>query len=347
VAPADRGGVGTARAEALGRIEAAHHVSWFRLPWGAILKRTLRSFSLDACTDLAAGLTYFAVLSLFPAIIALVSILGIIGQSKAGINALFGMVEQLAPGSLNAVKAPIENVVASPAAGWALAIGVVGAIWSASGYVGAFGRALNRVYGVAEGRTAFSLRRVQLGVTLASLVLIAVVAVLLVVSGPLASAIGDALHLGQTVQVVWAIVKWPVLVVALVLLVALLYYATPNVRQTRFRWLTTGSLTAIVLLAIVSALFALYVANFGNYNRTYGSLAGIIVFLLWIWIANVILLLGSELDSEIERVRQLVSGIDADAVLHLPLKSARTFAKREDAAAADILAARAIRRRYR
>jgi membrane protein len=323
------------------------HVSWFRLPWGFILKRTLRSFTVDACTDLAAGLTYFAVLSLFPAMIALVSILGLIGQSEAGINALFGIVEQVAPGSLDAVKEPIVNLASSPASGWALVIGIVGAIWSASGYVGGFGRALNRVYRVPEGRPALSLRLTQLAVTIAALILIAVVAVMLVISGPVATAIGDVLGVGETVQVVWSVAKWPVLIVALVLLVALLYYATPNVRETRFRWLTTGSFTAIVLLGIASALFALYVANFGNYDRTYGSLAGIIVFLLWLWIANVVLLLGAELDSEIERARELVSGIEADVEIKLPLKSTKALAKAEDASAGDVLAARAVRRRYR
>lgn len=340
-------GVGTPRAEAVGRIERMHRVSWFRLPWGFILKRTFRSFTLDACTDLAAGLTYFAVLSLFPAMIALVSILGLIGQSQSGIDALFGVVEQLAPGTLDAVKGPIEELAASPASGWGLAVGIVGAVWSASGYVGGFGRALNRVYGVQEGRTVFSLRPVQLGVTLIALVLLALMAVLLVVSGPVATAIGDALHVGSSVEVVWSIAKWPVMIVAVVLLVALLYTATPNVKQPKFRWLTTGSFAAIIVLGIASALFAFYVANFSSYNKTYGALAGVIVFLLWLWIANVALLLGAELDSEIERARQLVSGIEADSVLYLPLKSDKAIAKARDAASADILAAREVRKRFR
>ncbi|WP_085367542.1 YihY/virulence factor BrkB family protein [Leifsonia sp. NCR5] len=340
-------GVGSSRAEAVGRIERMHHVSWFRLPWGFILKRTFRSFSLDACTDLAAGLTYFAVLSLFPAMIALVSILGLIGQSQAGIDALFQVVEELAPGTLDAVKGPIENLAASPASGWGLVVGIVGAIWSASGYVGGFGRALNRVYGVREGRTVFTLRPVQLGVTVAALVLIALMAVMLVVSGPVATAIGNAIGVGTTVEVVWSIVKWPIMIFAIVLLVALLYSATPNVKQARFRWLTTGSFAAIIVLGIASALFAFYVANFGSYDKTYGALAGIIVFLLWIWIANVALLLGAELDSEIERARQLVSGIEADTVLRLPLKSDQAIVKARDAESTDILAAREIRKRYR
>ncbi|MFF1635388.1 YihY/virulence factor BrkB family protein [Leifsonia sp. NPDC058248] len=347
MAVADSGSSGSPRAKAVGRIEGMHRVSWFKLPWGFILKRTMRSFTTNATTDLAAGLTYFGVLSLFPAMIALVSILGLIGQSTAGIDALFGVVEQLAPGTLDAVRAPIENLASSPASGWALAIGIVGAVWSASGYVGGFGRALNRIYGAPEGRGVVSLRGTQLGVTIAALLLVALIALMLVVSGPVATAIGDALGIGETVQVVWSVLKWPVLVIALVLLVALLYYATPNVRQTRFRWLTTGSFAAIVVLGVASALFAFYVANFGSYDKTYGTLAGIIVFLLWIWIANVALLLGAELDSEVERARELVSGIEADTELRLPLASSKALAKARDAADADILAAREVRRRYR
>lgn len=318
-----------------------------RLPWGYVLKRTLRSFGQHACTDLAAGLTYFGVLSLFPAMIALVSILGLVGQSKSGIDALFGMVEELAPGMLAVVKQPIESLTSSPATGWALVIGVIGAIWSASGYVGGFGRALNRIYGVREGRTAFALRPVQLGVTLASLVLIAVVAVLLVISGPIAEALGNAIGVGEAAKTAWSILRWPVVVVALVLLVALLYSATPNVRQPRFRWLTAGSVVAIVALGIASALFAFYVANFGSYNKTYGALAGIIVFLLWIWIANVVLLLGAELDAEIARARELVRGVEVERDWSRPLKSDKAIVAAQDAEAADILAARAIRRRYR
>jgi membrane protein len=244
------------------------------------------------------------------------------------------------------VKGPIEQLSSSPATGIALAIGIVGAIWSASGYVGAFGRALNRIYGVQEGRTIWTLRPVQLGVTVATLVLVSLMALLLVISGPVATAIGDALGLGDTVQVVWSVLKWPVLVIALMLLTALLYYATPNVRLPRFRMLTTGSIAAIIVLGVASALFGLYVANFGNYDRTYGSLAGIIIFLLWMWIANVALLLGAELDVEVERARELTAGTDAGEAVRLPLKSTAAIVKAQDAVAADILASRDVRRRY-
>jgi membrane protein len=188
---------------------------------------------------------------------------------------------------------------------------------------------------------------VQLGVTLASLVLVALVAVLLVVSGPIAEALGNAIGVGEAAKTAWSILRWPVVVFALVLLVALLYSATPNVKQPRFRWLTPGAVVAIVALGIASALFAFYVANFGSYNKTYGTLAGIIVFLLWIWIANVVLLLGAVFDAEIARTRELVRGVHVEEGRALPLKSDKAIVKAEDADAADILAARAIRRRFR
>lgn len=322
-------------------------IPWVRLPWGFILKGTLRGFTRDACTDLAAGLTYFAVLSLFPAMIALVSILGFVGQSRSGIDALFSLVNSVAPGMLDVVREPIQALAESPATGWALAIGIVGAVWSASGYVGGFGRALNRIYKVEEGRTAFTLRPAQLGVTLASLALIAVVAVLLVVSGPIATAIGDAVGLGDVAQTTWSVLRWPIVVLALVVLVALLYGVSPNVRYPRFRWLTTGSIVAIVVVGVASVLFAFYVANFGSYDKTYGALAGIIVFLLWIWITNVALLLGAELDREVERAREILAGEEAEYGLGLPLKSESAIAKAREAEAGIVLAARELRKSQR
>ncbi|WP_431219648.1 YihY/virulence factor BrkB family protein [Leifsonia xyli] len=344
--PTDRGGVGSDRAKAMRRIEDHNSLPWYRLPWGFILKRTMRSYSTDQATDLAAGLTYFGVLSLFPALLALVSLLGIVGQSQAGIDALFGMVNDLAPGMTDVLKGPIESLASSPATGWALAIGIVGAVWSASGYVGAFGRALNRVYGVQEGRTFIALRPVQLGVTLLALVGVSLLALLLVVSGPVLEFLGGFIGLSEAFVAAWNVLRWPVVVIVIVLLVAVLYASTPNVKHTRFRWLTPGSIAAIVVLGIASAGFAFYVGNFGNYDKTYGTLAGIIVFLLWIWIANNALLFGAELDSETERARELVAGIEADDVLRLPLKSDKALVKRREVHAGDILAAREIRRRY-
>lgn len=312
--------------------------------WTYPLKRSLHAFSANQCTDLAAGLTYFAVLSLFPAVLALVSILGLFGQSEAGTAALLDIAGQLVPSSsLEFVRGVIEQFIASPAVGWGLVIGIVGAIWSASGYVGGFGRALNRMYGVAEGRTVWRLRPVQLGVTVVVLVVIALIGVALIVSGPVASAIGEAIGLGDTVLTVWSIVKWPLIAVAIVFLVALLYHATPNVKPPRFRWLSLGAVTALVVLVVASVAFGFYLGNFANYDKTYGSLAGVVIFLLWIWIANLALLFGAQLDIELQRARQLADGVHAEEQLRVTLRSDAAIIARADKDAKDALEGRRLR----
>jgi membrane protein len=314
------------------------------IPWGFVFRSALRAFSRDKCTDLAAALTYFGVLSLFPALLALVSILGLIGQGRSGTAALLQIADQLAPGStMSLIRGPIEHFASNPAAGLALVVGILGAIWSASGYVGAFGRALNRIYGVTEGRTTLRLRGMQLAVTISTLILVTVITLILVLSGPVARAIGEAIGAGETLQTVWAIVKWPVLAIALVLAIAILYGATPNVRRPRFRFLSAGACLAVVILGVATVAFGFYIANFSHYDREYGSLAGVIIFLLWIWIANVALLFGAEFDVAVERGRELAAGRSAETELLLPLKSSKRIRKAEDQRAAEILAARRIR----
>ena len=221
--------------------------------------------------------------------------------------------------------------------------GLVIALWSASGYVGAFGRAMNRIYEIEEGRPFWKLRPVQLGVTVVAVVLVAVVAVILVVSGPVTDAIGQALGLGEAVRVVWEIAKWPILAIIVIVIIALLYHATPNAKQPKFRWISLGALLAILVLVIASAGFALYVANFSNYDRTYGSLAGAIVFLLWLWIANNALLFGAEFDAEIERGRELEAGIPAEERIQLPPRDTRKIDKAEQKEKEDIELGRRIR----
>ncbi|MDN4613985.1 YihY/virulence factor BrkB family protein [Leifsonia sp. F6_8S_P_1B] len=287
--------------------------------WKHVFKRTVREFSTDQCTDMAAALTYFGVLSLFPGILALVSLLGVIGQGKKAADQLLQILQQVAPGSTaQLLREPIQNAVNSPAAGISLVLGIVLAIWSASGYVGAFSRAMNRIYEIDEGRPFWKLRPTQLLVTVITLVLVGICAVILVVSGPVTRAIGDALGLGTAPQVVWEIVKWPLLLVIVVLVIAVLYYATPNAKQPRFRWISMGAIIAILVLAVATFLFGLYVATFANYAKTYGSLAGVIVFLLWVWIANLALLFGAEFDAETERGRQLQAGMEAEETIQLP-----------------------------
>ncbi|APF34949.1 YihY/virulence factor BrkB family protein [Microbacterium paludicola] len=287
--------------------------------WKHVLKRTVREFSRDQCPDLAAGLTYYAVLSAFPGLLAVFSLLGVIGQGQQAADAVLDIVGQVAPGgAAGTLRGPIEEMATSPAAGFALISGIVLALWSASGYVGAFSRAMNRIWEIDEGRPFIKLKPQQLGVTLLAVALVVVALVLLVVSGPVAEAIGDAIGLGSTAVLVWQIAKWPVLAFIVVLLVAVLYYFGPNAKQPKFRWISAGAVIAIVVLAIATAGFGIYVANFSNYERTYGSFAGVIVFLLWLWITNLALLFGAEFDAELERGRELQAGMPAEETIQLP-----------------------------
>lgn len=298
--------------------------------WKFAAKRTLAEFSDDQCTDLAAGLTYYAVLSVFPAAIALISLVGVFGQGPSTVNALLKILQQVGAGSIaTTVRPALEQLSSSKSAGVGLVIGIVAALWSASGYVGAFGRAMNRIYEIGEGRPFWKLRPVQLVITLIAVVLIALVGLSLVVTGSLATAIGDSLGLSSTVVTVFSIAKWPILVAVVIVIIAILYYATPNVRQPKFRWMSVGAFTALVVWVVASVLFGLYVANFSSYDKTYGSLAGVIVFLLWLWLTNLALLFGAELDSEMERSRQLQAGLKAEDDLQLPPRDDRKLLKRD------------------
>ena len=301
-----------------------------------VLRKTAREFSNDQCTDMAAALTYYAVLSLFPALVVVVSLLGVFGQRKRTGDTVLQIVGQLGPSSaVETLRQPIQQLVDSPSAGFALAIGVIGALWSASGYVGAFGRAMNRIYEITEGRPVWKLRPMRLLITLAGLVMAAAVALMLAVSGPLATAVGNAIGAGSAARTAWSVARWPVILIFAILAVAILYYATPNVRQPRFRWISVGAAVAIGTWILASLLFGLYVSKFGSYNKTYGALGGVIVFLLWLWITNLSLLFGAELDSELERGRELQAGMPAENHLQLPLRDDRGVRKRQQKAEQD------------
>ncbi len=312
--------------------------------WKYILKKTLREFSKDQCTDLAAALTYYAVLALFPALLALVSLLSLFGQGQQGTNALMGIVKDVAPSAAGTLQGVITQLTASHAGGIGLIIGLAGALWSASGYIGAFGRAMNRVYEIDEGRPFYKLRPTMLIVTIIAVILAALVAVALVVSGPVARAVGNAIGVGTTAVTVWNIAKWPLMLAVVVAVVAILYYATPNVKQPKFRWISVGAAIAVVVWIVASVAFGFYVANFSSYNKTYGSLAGVIVFLLWLWITNLALLFGAEVDSETERGRQLQAGIQAEEALQLPPRDTKASDKTAAKDSKELAEARAIRR---
>lgn len=310
-----------------------------------VLRKTAREFGQDQCTDLAAALTYYSVLSLFPALLAIVSLLGVFGQGRRTTDAVLEIVSGIAPGSaVDTLRPTIENLVASPAAGLTLVIGLLGALWSASGYIGAFGRAMNRIYEIDEGRPVWKLRPLQLLLTLAGVVLAAAVIFMLAISGPIAQSVGDAIGAGGLALTLWNILRWPVILILVVLAVAILYYATPNIKQPRFRWISIGAGVAILTWVVASVAFGFYVANFGSYNKTYGALGGVIVFLLWLWITNVALLFGAELDAELERGRQLQAGLPAERDLQLPPRDTRVIEKNQKAEEKDIARGLHLRR---
>jgi membrane protein len=274
---------------------------------GGTVKRTLKEFSEDNLTDWAAALTYYGVLALFPALIALTSIVGLFTTPRELSDALTTVVPASAADTLEPVISQIAG--SNSTAGFGLIIGLAAAIWSASGYVGAFTRAANVVYETPEGRKIWKLKPLQLLITLVGVLFAAVIVALLVLSGPVVDAVFGAVGIGEVGQTVWSVAKWPVILVVLALMIAVLYYATPNVRLRGFKWVSPGAGVAILVAIVASALFAFYVANFSSYNKTYGALAGVIVFLIWFWLINLALLFGIELDAEIERTKELKEGI--------------------------------------
>jgi membrane protein len=287
--------------------------------WLGVLKRTGKEFSADNLTDWAAALTYYGVLSIFPALIALVSILGLVGTSAT--QPLLDNLATVAPGPAKEIlTGAIEGLQRSRgAAGLLFFVGIGAAIWSASGYIGAFMRASNAIYEVEEGRPFWIKRPVQLAVTIVIIALLAVSAVAVVITGGLATQVGNVVGAGKTAVTVWDVAKWPVLVLVVALMFSILYWAAPNVRQPGFRWLTPGGIVAVVVWIVASAAFAFYVANFSSYNKTYGTLGGMVAFLVWLWISNLAVLFGAELNAELERGRQLEAGEPAeDEILVTP-----------------------------
>jgi membrane protein len=277
--------------------------------WWAALKRTVGEFREDNLTDWAAALTYYGVLAIFPALIVLVSILGLVGESAT--QPLIDNLGTVAPGPAKEIFTnALQNLQGDQgAAGVLFVVGILGALWSASGYVSAFMRASNAIYDMEEGRPIWKTLPVRVGLTLVLLLLLAVTTLAVVLTGGLAEKVGDLIGLGSTAVTVWNIAKWPVLLLVVSFMFALLYWAAPNVKQPGFRWVSPGGILAVVGWLIASGAFAFYVANFGSYNKTYGALGGVIVFLTWLWITNNVILLGAEFNAEIERGRQIQGGL--------------------------------------
>ncbi|MFI2719031.1 YihY/virulence factor BrkB family protein [Streptomyces collinus] len=279
-----------------------------RKSWVAVLKGSVREFKDDELTDRAAALTYYGVLALFPALLVLVSMLGLTGRSTT--DKVTENVRELVPGSAgDIITRAVDQLQGNAGVGSLMAIvGLVLAVWSASGYVGAFIRSANAVYDMPEGRPVWKLLPMRVGVTVVLLVLAVISSLIVVFSGGLAKQAGDALGIGDTALTVWSIAKWPVLVLLVVLMIAILYWAAPNAKVKGFRWITPGSLLALLIWMVASAGFAVYVANFASYNKTYGTMAGVIVFLVWLWITNLAILLGLEFDAETVRQRAIAGG---------------------------------------
>ncbi len=289
----------------------------------ATVKRAFTEFSEDGMTDWAASLTYYGLLAMFPALIALVSVVGLFGDPASTTKTLTDIVSKLGPTSaVDTFTGPIKSITShKSAAGVLFVVGLLSALWAASGYIGAFMRAANVAFETPEGRPFWKLRPLQMLVTLAMILLLVVTALGLVLTGPVVDAVASPLGLGSTAVDVWNIAKWPVMLLLVVVMFGVLYHAAPNVRQ-KFTFLSPGAAFALVVWLIASALFAFYVANFGSYDKTYGTLGGLVTFLVWLWITNCALLLGVELNAERERSRELDAGVEgADKEIQLDARA--------------------------
>ncbi|HEV2723193.1 MAG TPA: YihY/virulence factor BrkB family protein [Thermoleophilaceae bacterium] len=280
--------------------------------WRGVLKRTVTGFREDNLTDWAAALTYYGVLAIFPAIIALVSTVGLLDRSAT--QSLIDNLGAVAPGpARDIVTDAIENLRKDQgAAGVLFVVGLAGALWSASGYVAAFMRASNSIYEIEEGRPIWKTLPIRVGITVVLLLLLGVTAFAVTLTGDLADQVGNLLGIGDTALTVWSIVKWPVLLLVVSFMFAFLYWAAPNVKQPGFRWVSPGGILAVVVWLAASAAFALYVANFSSYNETYGTLGGVVSFLVWLWLSNIAVLLGAELNAELEHGRRIAQGQPPD-----------------------------------
>jgi membrane protein len=312
--PTEHGERTESDAEFRGRAEGARHDyapegAPLKSGWWATIKRTATEFQEDGMTDWAAALTYYGLLSLFPALIAMVSLIGIFGDPKSTTDSLTEIISEIGPESAaETFEGPIKSISKSSGAGLALIIGIAAALWSASGYTGAFMRASNVIYETREGRPFWKLRPLQILVTFVMIVLVTLLAVSLVLTGPVVEAVAGPLGIGSTAVEVWDIAKWPVMLLVFLGMIAVLYYASPNVKLRGFKWVTPGSLVAVVVWLIASALFAFYVSNFSSYNKTYGTLGGLVALLVWFWISNLAILFGHELNAERERSLEIEEG---------------------------------------
>lgn len=313
--------------------------------WRYVARRGWRKFIGDQCVDLAAGLTFYAIISIFPAVLAMLTLLSVIGEAESAVTTALSVIEPLVdPQRMPRIEAILRDFSGVEVSGWALLGSVALSLWTASGYVNAFSRAMNRILEVPEGRPIWKLRPAMFAVTLVLILLVAALLTLLTISGGLARSIGGALGLGSQAQWVWSVAKWPAFGIVAAILTAVLYWATPNVRHSRKMGLSVGAAVAVLVWLVASAGLSFYVARFADYNRTYGSVAGVIVALLFLFVSNLALLIGAEVDAELERVRQLRDGLEADSRLQLPLRATKRVERVERWRQDDLAYARELRR---
>ena len=295
--------------------------------WLAAARRTAKEFKEDNLRDWAAALTYYGIQSIFPGLLVLVSLLGLIGKSAT--QPVVNGLTQLAPANVRTIVSHAITHLQSnhAAAGILTVVSLVLGLWSASNYVAGFMRASNAIYDVPEGRPAWKTYPIRLGVTVIMLVLLVASVLIVVVTGSLASRVGNGLGIGSAAVTAWSIAKWPVLLIIVSIMFAILFWASPNARQG-FRWVSPGGFIAVILWLIASGLFAVYVSNFGHYNKVYGSLGGIIIFLIWMWISNVAILFGAEFNAELLRGKAIAAGTPPDQEPYTELRDTRKLDKK-------------------
>lgn len=287
--------------------------------WRYSLKRSVAEFSRDQCSDIAAALTYYSVLSVFPALIAGVSLLSLVGEAERTQEFILEMFREMVDASfVESIEPIVEVVTATSGAGIGLVVGILAAMWTASNYVNAFSRAMNRIYETEEGRSVLVLRPLLYAVTAGLILMVVSAAMMLVVSGPVVEALGNVVGMGDAAMAALDYATIPSLLLVAALCIALLYYCTPNIGQPGAKWVLPGALAAILVMSAATVGVGFYVGNFASYEATYGALAGVIIFLFWIYIMNMVLLFGAQLNSELERGRQLQAGIEAERTVMLP-----------------------------
>jgi membrane protein len=310
-----------------------------------VYRRTIHGFITHGLADMAGSLTYFGAIAIAPSLVALMSLAAILGQGDRSANALLATIDEVAPGSaISLLRQPLRQISNSPTLGFAFVTSAVISIWATSSYIAAFGRSLNRIYEIREGRPIWKLKPRQILVALSVAALVLITLAGLVLSAPVSTAIGHSLNIGPTPLLIWSLIKWPLLVLGVVLIVAILYFEAPNIKQPKFRWMSEGAFVSVIVLVGVSLLFATYVEGFAHYDRTYRSFAGVVFILLWLWISNLTLLFGAECDAQFERAKQLEAGIPAERQIQLPLRDTEASDRATQNGSEDVRDGRSIRR---